>query len=118
MCALAIAAVVILAVRAGLHAQKSNISTLRLAGAEDRYVAGLYQTRYFWLSLFGGLLGCGLALLALFGFNALGTIDRALPALALPQFWWIGLVAVILFVVLLSMLAARLTVMSALRRGA
>ena len=118
VCALAIAAVVILAVRAGLHAQKSNISTLRLAGAEDRYVAGLYQKRYFWLSLFGGLLGCGLALLALFGFNALGTIDRALPALALPQFWWIGFVGVILFVVLLSMFAARLTVLSALRRGA
>jgi len=118
VCALAIAAVVILAVRSGLHAQRANISTLRLAGAEDRYVAGLYQKRYFWLSLLGGLLGGALALLAMFGFNALGTIGRALPALALPPYWWVVFAAVIAFVVVLSMLAARFTVMGALRRGA
>lgn len=118
VCALAIAAVVILVVRSGLSAQRANIATLRLAGAEDRYVAGLYQMRYFWLGLWGGLLGCGLAFLAMFGFNALGTVGRALPALALPDYWWIVFLGVVVFVFALSMLAARFTVLGALRRGA
>lgn len=118
VCALAIAAVVVLAVRSGLSAQKSTIETLRLAGAEDRYVAGLYQMRYFWLGLWGGLLGCGLALLAMVTFDAMSTVSRALPALSLPTYWWAVFVGVIVFVIALSLLAARFTVLSALKRGA
>jgi cell division transport system permease protein len=118
VCALAIAAVVVMSVRSGLSAQQANIATLRLAGAEDRYVAGLYQSRYFWLGLIGGGLGCLLALAVLVGFEALSTVSRALPALALSGHWWAVFLGVIIFVVALCVLAARFTVMGALRRGA
>lgn len=118
VCALAIAAVVVLTVRAGLSAQKGNISTLRLAGAEDRYVAGLYQGRYFWLGLWGGVIGVGLALVAMVGFEAMTTVSRALPALAMPENGWLIFIGVIGIVIILCVLAARFTVMSALRRGA
>lgn len=118
VCALAIALIVILTVRSGLAAQSATIATLRLAGAEDRYVAGVYQTRYLWLGLAGSLIGCALALLALLAFDAFATVSRALPALAMPEQWWIGMAAVVVFVVALCVLAARVTVLNALRRGA
>lgn len=118
VCALAIAAVVVMSVRSGLSAQKANIATLRLAGAEDRYVAGLYQSRYFWIGLIGGALGCLLALAVLVGFEALSTISNALPALALSGYWWSVFLGVVVFVVALCVLAARFTVIGALRRGA
>ncbi len=118
VCALAIASVVVLTVRSGLSAQKENIATLRLAGAEDRYVARLYQSRYFWLGLLGGFLGCLLAFAAMVGFDAMPTVSRALPALELPTYWWLVFLGVILFVVILCILAARLTVLGTLRRGA
>jgi len=59
-----------------------------------------------------------LALLAMFGFNAVGAVNSALPALELPEYWWVGFAIVVVFVVILSMLAARLTVMRALKRSA
>jgi len=118
VCALAIAAVVVLSVRSGLAAQKANIATLRLAGAEDRYVAGLYQSRYFWLGLIGGVIGCLVALGVLVSFDALSTVTRALPALALSGYWWSVFLGVVVFVVLLCVLSARLTVIGTLRRGA
>ena len=118
VCALAIAAVVILSVRSGLSAQSANIATLRLAGAEDRYVAGLYQTRYFWLGLIGGIVGCILALGAMVSFDALSTVSRALPSLDLSGYWWFLLLGVVVFAVLVCVLAARITVLGTLRRGA
>ena len=117
VCALAIAAVVVLSVRSGLSSQKSTIEILRLAGAEDRYVAELYQTRYFWLGLLGGVLGCGLAMLAMVVFDAISTVSRALPALSLPTYWWAVFAGVIAFVIVMCLLAARFTVLSALRRA-
>ena len=117
VCALAIGGVVVLTVRSGLLSQKANIETLRLAGAEDRYIAGLYQSRYLWLGFWGGLLGCGLAFLAMLVFDAVATIGRALPALALPDWWPAVFIGVIVFIIAVSVLAARATVMSALKRG-
>lgn len=118
VCALAIAAVVILTVRTGLAAQSANIATLRLAGAEDGYVAGLYQMRYLWLGILGGGLGCLLALLAMVGFGAIGSVTSALPSLALPGWWPFALLGVVACIALLSVLAARFTVIATLRRGA
>ncbi len=118
VCAIAIAAVVVLSVHSGLSAQHANIATLRLAGAEDRFVSGLYQVRYFWLGLCGGLLGCGLALAAMYGFNAMSTVSRALPALQPPSYWWVMFAGIIVFVIMLCMVSAGLTVSGKLRRGA
>lgn len=118
VCALAIAAVVALTVRTGLAAQRANIAALRLAGAEDRYVAGLYQKRYFWLGAIGAALGCGVAFLAIVGFDTLSTVSRALPSLAPPDLWPLALAAVVAFIVLVSVVTARITVMRTLKRSA
>ena len=118
VCALAIAMVVVLTVRSGLAAQRATIATLRLAGAEDRFVAGVYQTRYLWLGLAGGIIGCALAALSMLAVDALASVGRALPALAATGQWWLGPLAVIVFVTALCVLAARLTVLRALRSGA
>jgi cell division transport system permease protein len=118
VCALAIAMVVVLTVRSGLAAQRATIATLRLAGAEDRFVAGVYQTRYLWLGLAGGVIGCALAALSMLAVDALASVGRALPALAATGQWWLGPLAVIVFVTALCVLAVRLTVLRALRSGA
>jgi cell division transport system permease protein len=110
--------VVVLTVRSGLAAQRATIATLRLAGAEDRFVAGVYQTRYLWLGLAGGIIGCALAALSMLAVDALASVGRALPALAATGQWWLGPLAVIVFVTALCVLAARLTVLRALRSGA
>jgi cell division transport system permease protein len=118
ICALAIAMVVVLTVRSSLAAQRATIATLRLAGAEDRFVAGVYQTRYLWLGLAGGVIGCAMAGAAMLAVDALASVGRALPALAATGQWWLGPVAVVVFVAVLCVLAARLTVLRALRSGA
>lgn len=117
VCTLAIAAVVILTVRTGLEAQQENIATLRLAGAEDRFVAGLYQKRYLWVGLLGGMIGCGLAFLAILLFDAVATVSSALPSLSPPPEWPFMLLGVVAFTGLISVIAARTTVMRTLRRG-
>jgi len=63
LAALAIAATVFVVVRIAMASHRETIAALRLTGAEDRFVAGLYQRRYLWLGFLGGLLGCALAVL-------------------------------------------------------
>lgn len=118
LAALAIAATVFLVVRVAMSSHRGTISALRLAGAEDRFVAGLYQIRYFWLGLIGGVLGCGVALAAIVGFDAMSKINAALPALETPSSWPMMLLAIIGFVIVIAVLSARIAVMTALRARA
>ena len=115
LAALAIAAAVFMVVRAAMASHYGTISALRLAGAEDRFVAGLYQMRYFWLGLAGGVLGCGIALVAFIAFDVMSRLKAALPSLETPDSWPLIMLGIIAFVVLLSVLSARIAVMTSLR---
>lgn len=112
---LALASVVVVAVRIGLSAHHETISALRLAGAEDRFVARLYQIRYFWIGLIGALCGVAFALLALLGFDAISRIGAALPMLEAPDYWPLALILVVVFAAFITVIAARITVLTSLR---
>ena len=114
--ALAIAAAVFLVVSIAMAAHRGTIEALRLAGAEDRFVAGLYQKRFFWLGALGGLIGSGVALGAFIGLDALASVRAALPMLDAPYYWPLAWGGIILACALVAVLAARLAVMATLRR--
>ncbi len=114
----AIMAAVFVVVSIAMSAHQGTIGALRMAGAEDRFVAGLYQKRFFWLGAIGGLIGSGLALAAFVGLDTLASVRSALPMLEAPYYWpfvWVGIVVVC---GVIALLAARLAVMATLRRRA
>jgi cell division transport system permease protein len=51
------AAVVAFATRAGLAAQRVIVDVLHVSGAEDEYVAGLFQRRFARMAIVAGLYG-------------------------------------------------------------
>jgi cell division transport system permease protein len=57
--AAAAAAVIAFATRAGLQARGDLVSVLHLAGAEDRFIAGLFQLRFARMAAVAGLIGAG-----------------------------------------------------------
>lgn len=112
----AIAGAVFIVVSIAMSAQRGTIEALRLAGAEDRFVANLYQSRFFWFGALGGLIGSGLALGAFLGLDALASVRAALPMIDAPYYWPLAWGGVVLACGLVSLLAARLAVMATLRR--
>ncbi len=118
LAALAAAAAVVFASRAGLTARRGLIATLSLTGATEGYIAGLFQARFAWLAAVagaaGGLMACGVvAVLILIGGG-----DGFTPAL--PLAWADLLIAAPapLLAAGLAALAARFTVSGLLRDGA
>lgn len=57
----AAAAVIVFATRAGLSARRDLVSVLHLAGAEDRFIAGLFQVRFARMAASAGFIGAGAA---------------------------------------------------------
>jgi len=114
--AAAIAGAVFLVVSLAMSAQKGTIEALRLSGAEDRFVANLFQKRFFWLGALGGLIGSGLALATFVGLDALASVRAALPMIDAPYYWPLAWGAIILACGLVAFLAARLAVLTTLRR--
>ena len=114
--AMAIAGAVFLVTAIAMSAHKGTIEALRLAGAEDRFVANLYQKRFFWLGALGGLIGSGLAFAAFVGLDTLASVRSALPMLDAPHYWPFAWLGVVLACGLVAVLAARLAVLTALRR--
>jgi cell division transport system permease protein len=55
------AAVVAFATRAGLAARRNIVEVLHLSGAEDRFIAGLFERRFARVALTAGLLGAAAA---------------------------------------------------------
>lgn len=70
---MATVAVVAFSARASLSSQRHVVAALRLAGAEDRFIAVIYQRRFFALGLAGAIAGClaALALSKMLGASAL-----------------------------------------------
>ena len=116
--ALATAAAVVLAARAALNTHRATIDVLHLLGANDVQVARLFQRRTALDALFGGILGLivALAAMVLVGNRMRALGSGLLGTAGLGWDGWLILFALPLAGVALAMLAARLTVIAALRR--
>jgi cell division transport system permease protein len=117
MMAAAAAFTVVLAARAALNTHQATIEVMHHLGSTDAQIARLFQRRIATDALLGGMVGLVLATLVIFavgdriakvGSDLLGSVDLPAPA-------W-GLLALLpLAGTLLAMVAARLTIILALR---
>ncbi len=113
-------AVIAFATHAALLARRDIVDVLHLSGAEDRYIAGLFERRFWILALQAGLGGAVAALMvtALIVFSGSGSQGveaQLLPRLSL-DFWDIVILIVTpLMAGLAARLAARMTVLASLK---
>ena len=116
--AAATGAVVILAARAGLETHRTTIEVLHMLGSTDVQVARLFQRRIALDTLIGGLLGTGLAVLAVLfaGLQLAALGSDLLDGLSLEQRDWALLVLLPILFALLATVAARFAVLAALRK--
>jgi cell division transport system permease protein len=112
--------------RAALESNREIVEVLRLIGAENRFIAGEINRRFFYLGLLSGCLGCLLALAGLFllgwsGQLAAGHMGNTLEALySVQSLGWNKLSYVFLVPLLSSIfvaVAARLTLMRLLEES-
>jgi cell division transport system permease protein len=117
MMAAAAAFTVVLAARAALNTHQATIEVMHHLGSSDGQIARLFQRRIATDALFGGMLGLLLASVVIFavgdriaevGSDLLGSVD-------LPPAGWAILALLPLAGTLLAMIAARLTIIMALR---
>ena len=95
---------------------------LHLIGAKDELIAKEFQTHFFWIALWAGLMGIGAAGIT---FMILGQASRSgwasetvafLPTLAFQPSFYFFLVMVPVGAVVLTVLTARLTVIHTLTK--
>jgi cell division transport system permease protein len=109
------AAVVAFATRAGLAAQRNVVDVLHVSGAEDAYVAGLFQRRFARMAITAGLYGALAAAAVGAGVRLLGGGEGLTPVLPLA---WTDLLAVApvpLLAALTAAVAARRTALAIVR---
>jgi cell division transport system permease protein len=109
---------VVLAARAALNTHRSTIDVMHLLGATDIQIARLFQRRIALDALFGGIIGLSGAtiVILLLGERIGGVGSELIASATLPPSAWGLLVALPLAGALLATIAARLTVLNALRR--
>jgi cell division transport system permease protein len=113
--AAAAAAVVAFATRAGLAAREDVVEVLHLAGAEDGFIARLFQVRFARVAGLAGLIGAGAAAALGVGLRIAGGGEGLTPALPLA---WSDLAAVLpcpLLAALVAAVAAQVTAMALIR---
>ena len=113
--ATAAAAVVAFATRAGLAARRDVVEVLHLAGAEDRYIARLFQVRFARLAGVAGLIGAAGAGLVGAILRLMGGGEGLTPALPIA---WSDLLAALpcpLFAALVAAVAAQATAIRLIR---
>lgn len=81
--AAAAAAVIVFATRAGLAARRDLVDVLHLSGAEDRFIAALFQRRFARLAALAGLFGAGLAAMIAAAARVFGGGEGLTPVLPL-----------------------------------
>ena len=113
----AAAAVIAFAARASLAARKDVADALHLVGAEDSYIAALFERRFFMLGVKAGAAGAffAAAILVLVVFGGGSGTENFLPALAIHPIEFIALLAAPLLAGLVASLSARLAVADDLR---
>ena len=113
-------AVIAFATHAALLARRDIVDVLHLSGAEDRYIASLFERRFWVLALQAGLGGAVAALMVtalivFSGSSAQGVEAQLLPRLSL-DFWDVVIILITPVAAgVAARLAARMTVMSSLK---
>lgn len=113
--ALATLAVIVFATFAGLASHADLVSVLHLAGAEDRFIAVLFQGRFASLAFQAGLIGAALAAMIGAVARGLGGGGGLTPVLPLA---WTDLLVLLpcpLIAALVAAVAARVTAMGLLK---
>ncbi len=115
----ATAAVVVLAARAGLETHRATIEVMHMLGSTDVQVARLFQRRIALDAAIGGIAGglAALAVLVLIGTRLAALGSELIGGIVLRPGDWAVLVLLPLGFVLLATLAARMTVIGALRQS-
>jgi cell division transport system permease protein len=118
--ALAMATVVVFAVRAALAAHDRVVTLLHQMGAKDGFIAAQFQLHALAMGLRGGLIGLAVAALTLFVLSRLALAIELpfLPPVKLTPEMLLVLAAVPLSSGAIAFAAARLTVIARLRRMA
>jgi len=114
----AAAAVIAFAARASLAARLDVIDALHLCGAEDRFIAGLFQRRFFMLGLKSGVAGAifaGLVSILVSLGDAPADMAFFLPQWAADPFEFVLLAVAPLLAGVTAAISARLAVASDLR---
>ena len=101
--AAATAAVIAFATRAGLAARRDLVNVLHLAGAEDSFIAGLFQARFARMAALAGLLGAGAAAMIAAGLRLFGGGAGLTPVLPLA---WSDLLVLPICPVIAGLVAA------------
>ncbi|HLI66667.1 MAG TPA: FtsX-like permease family protein [Caulobacteraceae bacterium] len=114
--AAAAGAVIVFATRAGLKAREELVGVLHLCGAEDRYIAALFQARFARLAASAGAIGAVSAALGMAIVRLIGGGDGVTPALPVAWSDLLPLVLCPLAAGLIAAVAARATALSLLRR--
>ncbi len=109
---------VVFATRAGLAIHRETVELLHLLGASDTYLAREFQWQAFWLGLRGGIGGvvCAIGALLAVGLAAGRMEAPLLPNVGLGVVGWLLLVVLPIISGLLTMIAARQTVLYDLGR--
>ena len=113
--AAATAAVIAFATRAGLAARADVISVLHLTGAEDRFIAGLFQLRFARMAAVAGLFGAAGAAMIAAAFRLMGGGQGLTPVLPLAWSDLLFLPLCPLLAALTAALAARFTALALVR---
>ena len=114
----ATSAVVVLTARAGLEQHRATIEVMHMLGSTDVQVARLFQRRIALDAAIGGSIGAVIAaaVVAFVGMRLHELGSELLGGIALGAGGWIGLALLPLFFVAMATIAARVTVVAALRR--
>ena len=89
---LAIGAMIAWATRQGLDARREVVDVLRLTGASDGFVGGLFADRFARVAVAAGVIGAACAALAAVAFRF---YDQGRGAMALLPIRWVDLAAII-----------------------
>ncbi|MEZ5986747.1 MAG: cell division protein FtsX [Hyphomonas sp.] len=112
-------AVIAFATHAALLARRDIVDVLHLSGARDRFIASLFERRFWVLGLragsVGALLALGAAAAAIFAAKAHGGHAGLLPELSLDYLDMVVLVLTPVIAGLAARIAARVTVIRALK---
>ncbi len=111
----AAAAVIAFATRAGLQARGDLVSVLHLAGAEDGFIAALFQLRFGRMAAIAGLMGAGAAAVVAGLFRLIGGEVGLMPVLPVAWSDLLPLLACPIAAGAVAVLAARTTALSLLK---